>query len=198
MSEESLLSSRSPQRLVLFRNLLFGSHSRLHTESFVTYHKERGGGGRVTASHYLSFPAFLFLAPLPPDSCPSLYYSRLQINKKNQKPGFLASHAKTYHSWQFADVAFFLGSGGNSHKMNIITGQLSLNGYHSLTIDSIISLCYKLATKFWLLELARYAIHTDLSRNRLRYENVSSWIFLPLKSDILSQLSNSQLQLITF
>ena len=65
MSEESLLSSRSPQRLVLFRNLLLEAIRDfiLKALSLIIRKGGGGGGGRVTASHYLSFPAFLFLAP---------------------------------------------------------------------------------------------------------------------------------------
>ena len=69
-----------------------GAHRRYYLEAIRDFILKalsliirKGGGGRVTASHYLSFPAFPFLAPLPPDSCPSLYYSRLQINKKESE-----------------------------------------------------------------------------------------------------------------
>ena len=65
MSEESLLSSRSPQRLVLFRNLLLEAIRDFILKALSLIIRKGGGGGRGTASHYLSFPAFLFLAPPP-------------------------------------------------------------------------------------------------------------------------------------
>lgn len=59
------------------------------------------GSQPPTSCAMFSCPLYI-CAPLPPHSCPSLYYSCLQVNKKDQKTGFLANSAKTYHSWPFS------------------------------------------------------------------------------------------------
>ena len=55
-------------------------------------HKVGGGGGQGGSESPASRTTFsrlpYFCAPLPPDSRPSLCYSRLQVNQEDQKPGF--------------------------------------------------------------------------------------------------------------
>ena len=70
--------------------------------------QEGGGGGGMRGPQFATTCTTFsrlqyYCGTLPPDSCPSWHYSRLQVNKMNQKSGFLESCAKTYNSrpWRF-------------------------------------------------------------------------------------------------
>ena len=94
-----------------------------------------GGGGTGGLQSLTSCTTFsrlqYYCGTLPPDFRPSWHYSRLQVNKMNQKSGFLESCAKTYNSLAFH---FFRGRGGNFSRWTLYRP-----GHHSLTIDSNIS-----------------------------------------------------------
>ena len=86
-----------------------------------------GGGGTGRSESSASRTTFYRLpylcSPLPPDSHPSLCFSRLQVNQEDQKPGFnFQTVPKLNIVVHF--LAFFW-RGDHRFPMKVITGQFS-------------------------------------------------------------------------
>ena len=92
----------------------------------------RTGGSQPPTSHTTFSCLPHFYGSLPPDSCPSWYYSCLHVNKTDQKPGILASVALAGCLWLKGTEHVIWPNGFGSWQINCSSVNINFKSLWSI------------------------------------------------------------------